>query len=159
MGFCFYSDDYTFLDDVSPYLNKWTHFMFTYKNFTQYVYINGVFMGSRKAGNNLNIAENSNLIFYNDPAQLNDFRIYDECLSDKEIKEIYKTLILHYKLNNPIVIKDFSGYGRNATSAGYLTDYPNSPVYDNCIRFQAGTPYITIPTIDFSGFADNFTIA
>ena len=134
MGFCFYSDDYTFLDDVSPYLNKWTHFMFTYKNFTQYVYINGVFMGSRKAGNNLNIAENSNLVFYNDPTQLNDFRIYDECLSDKEIKEIYKTLILHYKLNNPVVIKDFSGYGRDATSVGYLTDYPNSPVYDNCLQ-------------------------
>lgn len=30
-----------------------------------------------------------------------DFRLYDHCLSKKEIHEIYKSLILHYPLNNP----------------------------------------------------------
>lgn len=162
MAFCFYSDDYTFLDDVTPYLNKWTHFMFTYKNKVQYVYINGTLLGSRATNGNLNISENSNLIFYNDPTQLNDFRIYNECLSDKEIKEIYKTLILHYKLNNSIVIKDYSGYKRNATayiSGGHLTDEPDSAIYDNCIRFIYDNPCIISPTIDFSGLADNFTIS
>ena len=34
---------------------------------------------------------------------LNDIRVYDHCLSKKEIHEIYKSLILHYPLNNPIV--------------------------------------------------------
>ena len=34
---------------------------------------------------------------------MNDFRIYDECLSKEQIKEISRGLILHYPLN--------SGYG------------------------------------------------
>jgi hypothetical protein len=32
--------------------------------------------------------------------RLNDFRIYDHALSEKEVKEIAKGLILHYKLDN-----------------------------------------------------------
>lgn len=32
---------------------------------------------------------------------LNDFRIYDHCLSPFEIKEIAQGLILHYKLDDP----------------------------------------------------------
>lgn len=34
---------------------------------------------------------------------LNDLRIYDHCLSKKEIHEIYKSLILHYPLNNSVL--------------------------------------------------------
>ena len=33
--------------------------------------------------------------------RLNDFRIYDHCLSPKEVEEIAKGLALHYKLNEP----------------------------------------------------------
>ena len=31
---------------------------------------------------------------------MNDIRIYDHCLSPKEVKEIARGLILHYKLDN-----------------------------------------------------------
>ena len=34
--------------------------------------------------------------------RLNDFRIYDHCLSIKEIKEIYKGLVTHYKLSRAV---------------------------------------------------------
>lgn len=34
---------------------------------------------------------------------MNDVRIYDHCLSIKEVKEIYKSLVLHYKLDDPFV--------------------------------------------------------
>lgn len=34
---------------------------------------------------------------------VNDVRIYDHCLSQKEVKEIYKALILHYTLDDPYI--------------------------------------------------------
>lgn len=37
---------------------------------------------------------------YRPKCKLNDVRIYDHCLSEKEVKEISKGLILHYKLSN-----------------------------------------------------------
>lgn len=46
------------------------------------------FIGGDKTGRALN-------------GQINDFRIYDHCLSEKEVEEISKGLIMHYMLNTP----------------------------------------------------------
>lgn len=42
-------------------------------------------------------------ISYRPAAKLNDVRIYDHCLSPKEVKEIAKGLVLHYPLNDAYV--------------------------------------------------------
>ena len=64
---------------------------------------------------------------------MNDFRIYNHCLSNKEIEEIAKGLILHYKLDNIIDnnIYDCSGYGNNGIAAG--NDFILS---DNIIKYS-----------------------
>ena len=46
------------------------------------------FIGGDKTGRALN-------------GQINDFRIYDHCLSSKEVEEISKGLVMHYMLNIP----------------------------------------------------------
>lgn len=41
-----------------------------------------------------------NALPYNIPFYVNDIRIYDHCLSKREVKEISQGLILHYKLDD-----------------------------------------------------------
>lgn len=55
---------------------------------------------------------------------MNDFRIYDHCLSAREIKEISKGLFLHYPLNNPYTTALTNKYsGDNAEGKGSSGDF------------------------------------
>ena len=84
---------------------KWTHVAITYKNPVVTIYINGV-----ETLVTTNIVMNNETYAFQTPIKINrtdlyqnDIRIYNHALSKKEIHEIYKSLILHYPLNNPIV--------------------------------------------------------
>ena len=88
---------------------QWTHIAFTKKDTTICIYKNGsllntyTFNGTLPTysdGNGLGLGcfhYSSNIYpFY---GKLNDFRIYDHALSAKEVEEIAKGLVLHYKLD------------------------------------------------------------
>lgn len=85
----------------------WYHFVCTYKAGIIKLYQNGVLVKSYSTNivpafssiANLWIGKaNSNS--YQTNIKLNDVRIYDHCLSVKQIKEISKGLVLHYKLDD-----------------------------------------------------------
>lgn len=103
MAFCFYSDDYTFLNSVSDRIGTWMHVACIYNNRQQIVYINGKKIGERTANGDLNIAANQPLHIYSAHTLLNDLRIYDHALTEKEVKEISCGLVLHYPLNDRYV--------------------------------------------------------
>ena len=62
-------------------------------------------------------------ISYRPAAKLNDVRIYDHCLSPKEVKEISKGLVLHYPLNDAYVERTSNLFSTNLT---YSTNWNNS---------------------------------
>ena len=86
----------------------WNHICMTSDGTTVKFYLNGVLTKSVSQSNSLTTAFGSSLkinigarnggdLKYS--GYMNDFRIYDHCLSAKEVKEISKGLVAHYKLS------------------------------------------------------------
>ena len=94
--------------------NEWTHLCCIYKQGEVFFYQNGIQTAHNTTYYNSNSYTNNNCTeirigrsqsssgdgYFN--GLINDFRIYDHALSVKEIKELAKGLILHYKLNKPL---------------------------------------------------------
>ena len=81
------------------YYDQWFHFCVTSNGTTISVYHNGTLRGTQNydgtgAINGYFYLENNAII------RKNDFRIYDHCLSVKEVKEISKGLIVHFPMND-----------------------------------------------------------
>lgn len=123
--------------NTSLSLNIWYHIVCTYDGAKLRIYINGVednsvstsfvpnygsaklYIGSWN-GNN-----------YNLKGRLNDVRVYDHCLSAKEVKEISKGLLCHYKLDNNgfggenLILESrsvISGGGASGITSAYMND-------------------------------------
>lgn len=90
--------------------NEWHHIALTVNGTSIKVYKDGVLsitttianLPTYSDGNGLGLGcfhYSGNLYPYY--GSLNDFRIYDHCLSAKEVKEIAKGLVLHYRLAGP----------------------------------------------------------
>jgi len=88
-------------------VGQWMHLTFTYGNGKCKIYINGVLdkeystsITPNFAGiTHIAIGRSTNGSNYQCKCKLNDFRIYDHCLSPMEVKELAKGLVLHYPLN------------------------------------------------------------
>lgn len=113
---------------------EWHHYAFVINNGQSYGYYDGVLSATSSETVTLDtlgkirIGEGTNIY-------LNDIRIYDHCLSPKEVKEISQGLVLHYKLdgwsggageNLYHGTKDFSGSWDNSS-----TWTTSSEKYDN----------------------------
>ena len=79
--------------------DKWTHCALVYDGSKLLVYKNGVLNGTYNGVNTRTAFNYDYPINGSSIRCLNDFRIYDHCLSPMEVKELSKGLILHYPLN------------------------------------------------------------
>lgn len=96
-------------------VNVWTHITCVYKRGEIWIYQNGIQtahstayyhatstllsdMGEFRIGRQQSTSSNS---YYT--GKVNDFRIYDHCLSAAEVHEISQGLVLHYKLDSPYI--------------------------------------------------------
>lgn len=80
--------------------HAWNHICITYSNPTVKIYINGIQIGTASGSLNTDSYNFDTDIIHNSSSHyINDFRIYDHCLSPMEVKELAKGLVLHYPLN------------------------------------------------------------
>ena len=89
-------------------LGKWYHFTLTYKSGHILMYINGELhqdfatsiVPNFASISRITIGKSTNHSNYQTDCSINDFRIYDHALSKREVKDIAKGLVLHYKLDD-----------------------------------------------------------
>lgn len=107
--------------------NTWYHLGFTWSGTEGKLrlYLNGSLVATSEVPSSVSydIASSFN-IPYDGPRYINDFRLYDHCLSAKEVKEISKGLLCHYKLDNngfgnPNLITTMSSGGRTTLNGKY----------------------------------------
>ena len=85
---------------------KWYHICVTHNANEGKCYINGELIGTSSSVKGANLGQceftlgsRCNQANYSNIG-LNDIRIYNHCLSEKEVKKIFKGLFLHYQLND-----------------------------------------------------------
>ena len=131
--------------------NTWYHLGFTWSGTEGKLrlYLNGSLaaISDVPSSASYDIASSFN-IPYDGPRYINDFRLYDHCLSAKEVKEISKGLSLHYKLSDPYIEPTtnlYNGWSSNcyngATSNysyGTTTDMYYD-IIDSTIKVRMGT--------------------
>lgn len=80
--------------------NKWVHITVTNDGTNVRTYFNGILKGTWKTNTIYDEGYlNGQLYLGGSYVNLNDVRVYDHCLSAKEVKEISKGLVCHYKLS------------------------------------------------------------
>ena len=89
--------------------STWNHVCVAHDLDYEYVYINGILKSKIKWDSNgtftfdidTSIIEDYHSSGGSSIYKLNDFRIYDNCLTQLEVSEIAKGLMLHYSFENP----------------------------------------------------------
>lgn len=152
-------------------LNTWTHICVTIDENTTTYYKNGEVVGTEapytwtsSASNTMIGRETYASGYFSFNGDISDVRIYDHCLSPKEVKEISKALVLHYPLNDTYItqsttVYDCSGYSNNGTVIGSLSCVEDTPRYNVSTYFSANTKHIALPSINYSGFGNSYTFS
>lgn len=119
----------------------WHHLCLTYKKSTSTyrLYVDGVCenefsYGNSAKANKFNIFDwstgHSDSASYRPNCRINDVRVYDHCLSKREVKLLSQGLIAHYKLSAGGANNLLSNTSHPTSSTG-LVYGPSSIVYDN----------------------------
>lgn len=153
------SDTTIFYGYSSPEIfpsNIWTHCAIVYSGTKVQIYINGTLYATNNCTKSSRTNFEFNVPFTGSNNRLiNDLRIYDHALSPKEVKEISKGLVLHYKLDKSYIksgtnlITNITA-GRQTTKLtdgrlGVITSGVNADTYftiDLSENITNGTSYI-----------------
>ena len=148
--------------------SNWFHACGTYDGTTARLYVNGVLKKEFAIATTI---ENTPIWLGGTSAgerftgKLNDFRLYDHCLSPKEVKEISKGLVLHYPLNDAACSKNLASNTdwertSNTEYMKILDSYQDAGTGEytfSCeMKVAAGTPNVCIYSTDW-GYTSKYT--
>lgn len=147
--------DLTYVCDTT----EWVHCCMTYQssNNTVTIYINGVKCSTSQPKNLTGLSGTTALIgkrsseTYLFEGYLNDFRIYNTCLSPRQVKEISEGLVCHYPLgevDGKIGGRNLIKNGKGNVKAGFFKNFPT--VTDEYGEFTLKSKK-TYATIDLNG--------
>ncbi|MFR3950632.1 MAG: LamG domain-containing protein [Coprococcus eutactus] len=153
---------------------EWVHCCMTYQssNNTVTIYINGVKCSTSQPKNLTGLSDTTALIgkrsseTYLFEGYLNDFRIYNTCLSPRQIKEISKGLICHYPLGEidgkiggrNLLVKTNQGKTKwaNAHADGSYSCESVNWNGINAVKMSCATPTTSWRMFMFNGLLENF---
>ena len=148
--------------------SNWFHACGTYDGTTARLYVNGVLKKECAIATTI---ENTPIWLGGTSAgerftgKLNDFRLYDHCLSPKEVKEISKGLVLHYPLNDAACSKNLASNTdwertSNTEYMQILYSYQDAGTGEytfSCeMKVAAGTPNVCIYSTN-GGYTSKYT--
>lgn len=116
---------------------QWHHCGFSYDGEHCYTYIDGVLTYTDTGlggyiNNYFHIGETNNMV-----GGMNDLRIYDECLSSKQIKEISKGLVAHYKLEDIVANENLILRSDKITGGSQASGITRTYMSDGSTKFVA----------------------
>lgn len=146
---------------------QWTHVTITYHNPTMTVYINGIKKYTYSGVSNSSSFEyQTRVVWQNAYRKLNDFRIYNECLSPRQVKEISKGLVCHYPMGNVdgkiggrnLLVKTNQGKTKwtNAHADGSYSCESVNWNGINAVKMSCATPTTSWKMFMFDGLLENF---
>lgn len=120
--------------------DTWTHCCITYNGSKAVIYRNGEQYSTANGTSKRAVFEYDYPIVGSAIRRLNDVRIYNHCLSPKEVKEISKGLVLHYPLNR-------GGFGCDnllENSVNFGTSWASARSKSETINTENGITYMKL---------------
>lgn len=109
--------------------DDWTHFCITFENKTLKIYVNAKLVYTNGAATSNFTFDKSYYISFGNKQMLNDFRIYDECLSASRVSDIYDSLICHFDFNIPYKDQNLAYLNSGSEFTAFNSEL------NNCTRF------------------------
>lgn len=113
--------------NITNHYNEWMHVCLTTENDKISYYVNGEKISTRNLQDNWN-SDISRITFYNThKLHLCDFKLWDNSLSLRQVKEISKGLICHYPLgeiDGKIGGRNLIKNGKGNVKAGFFKNFP-----------------------------------
>ena len=151
------------IDDALPSYT-WTHICYSYKKGAIRIYINGELKKTTDLTmNNSSYSAETPVMWNYSGRRIQDVRIYDHALSQKEVVELSKGMLIHYTLDNPYTTGLYNFYsGTNARGDSSSSSFTKTKLAGedgyNFKLTRTGTGSSSWPSIGFPGISRaNFT--